>query len=131
MNSKFIIIDGKTYKSVDEMPEDIRKKYEEALQNLDKDRNGVPDMLESKNLFEDKNQDGMPDAFEGLAALAGKVKVTGSTKILVNGQTYDTIDELPPEIRAKYEQAMGALDKNHNGIPDFMEGMFNNNQPSL
>jgi hypothetical protein len=126
MNQQFIVIDGKTYKSVDEMPPDIRAKYEEAMRSLDKDRNGMPDILDNANLFEDKNKNGMPDAFEGLATFQGSTpNVMSSTKILVNGQVYDGLDQLPPEIRARYEQAMGAMDANRNGIPDFVEGMFN------
>jgi len=126
MNQRFIVIDGKTYKSVDEMPPDIRAKYEEAMRNLDKDRNGMPDLFEGANLFEDKNKDGLPDALEGLAQLKGSTpQVISSSKILVNGQMYDGLDQLPPEIRAQYEQAMSALDKNRNGIPDFVEGMLN------
>jgi hypothetical protein len=31
MNPKLIVINGKTYNSVDEMPEDVRKQYEGAL----------------------------------------------------------------------------------------------------
>ena len=126
MKQKFIVIDGKTYKSLDEMPPDIRAKYAEAMRNLDKDQNGMPDFLEGANLFEDKNKDGVPDALEGLAKLKGsRPQVLSSSKILVNGQMYDGLEQLPPEIRAQYEQAMSALDKNRNGIPDFVEGMFN------
>lgn len=126
MNQKFIVIDGKTYKSVDEMPPDIRAKYEEAMRALDRDRNGMPDMFDQANPFEDKNKDGMPDSLEGLASLHGSVpNVMSSSKILVNGQLYNGLDQLPPEIRAQYEQAMNAMDKNRNGIPDFVEGMFN------
>jgi hypothetical protein len=51
--------------------------------------------------------------------------VISSSKLVVNGQVYDGLDQLPPEMRAKYEQAMGAMDKNRNGIPDFVEGMLN------
>lgn len=126
MNQKFIVIDGKTYKSLEEMPPDIRAKYEEAMRSVDKDRNGMPDMLETTNPFEDKNNDGMPDSLEGLATFQGSISnAMGSTKILVNGQVYDGLDQLPPEIRAQYEQAMSAMDKNRNGIPDFVEGMLN------
>jgi hypothetical protein len=126
MNQKIIVIDGKTYKSVDEMPPDIRAKYEEAMRGLDRDRNGMPDILDGVNPFEDKNKDGMPDAFEGLAAIHGATPtVMSSTKIVVNGQVYEGLDQLPPEVRAKYEEAMGSMDKNRNGIPDFVEGMFN------
>ena len=126
MIQKFIVIDGKTYKSVDEMPPEIRAKYEEAMRSLDKDRNGMPDMIEGTNLFEDNNKDGMPDSFEGLVNFQGSVShVMGSTKIIVDGQVYDSLDQLPLELRAKYEQAMGAMDANRNGIPDFVEGLFN------
>lgn len=131
MKSRFIVIDGKTYKSVDEMPEEVRRKYEEAMQKLDKNQNGVPDMLEGGTLFEDKDNNGMPDALEGLASLAHEMDMTTPTRILVNGQKIDGIDQLPPEVRAKYEKAMSKLDANHNGVPDFMEGMINNQSSQM
>ena len=54
-----------------------------------------------------------------------------NTKIIVNGQTYDNLDQLPPEVRAKYEQAMSAMDANRNSVPDFLEGMMKiSNQPT-
>jgi hypothetical protein len=108
MNQRLIVIDGKTYRSIDEMPPDIRAKYEEALRTLDRDR------------------DGMPDSLEALVTEQGSAPtVMSSTKIVVNGQVYEDLDQLPPEVRARYEQAVGATDKNRNGIPDFVEGMFN------
>ena len=125
MNQKLIVIDGKTYKSVDEMPEDVRRKYESAMSQLDKNSNGIPDMLENLNLFADKNKDGMPDTFEGMVS-----NIVTSTKIIADGKSYNSIDELPPEVRAKYEQAMGAMDANRNGIPDFVEGMTNTSKQS-
>jgi len=107
MNQKPIVIDGKTYKSVNEMPEDVRKNYESAMRNFD------------------NNQNGAPDLFEGMASFQGATThVTNTTKIVVNGQVFDSLDQLPPEVRAKYEQAMGAMDANKNGIPDFVEGML-------
>lgn len=107
MNQKFIVIDGKTYKSADEMPEDVRKSYENAMRNVD------------------NNQNGTPDAFEGLSSFqTATANVINSNKIIVNGQVFDSLDQLPPEIRAKYEQALGAMDANKNGIPDFVEGML-------
>ena len=121
MKAKFIVIDGKTYKSVDEMPEDVRRKYESAISQLaDNNKNGIPDALENLNVFADKNKDGIPDAFEGMVS-----NVISSTKIIVDGKTYNSVDELPPDVRAKYEQAMGALDANRNGVPDVLEGMMN------
>ena len=126
MNQKLIVIDGKTYKSVDEMPEDVRRNYENAMRDLDKNQNGVPDMLENMKSFANVNKDGMPDAFAGLVS-----NVISSTKIIADGKTYNSLDELPPEIRAKYDQAMSSMDANRNGVPDFMEGMMNlPNQPT-
>ena len=107
MNQKRIVINGKTYNSVDEMPEDARRDYENAMRNFD------------------KNQNGMPGALEGMASVPGsRVNVINTAKIIVNGQVYDSVEQLPPDVRAKYEQAMGALDANKNGIPDFAEGMM-------
>ena len=118
MDQKRIVIDGKAYKSSAEMPEEVRQRYLAAMGNLDKNNNGTLDMLENMNaLFEDKNGDGMPDAFEELASNA----VT-TTKIFADGKEYNSMDELPPEVRVKLSRAMGKLDANQNGIPDFMEG---------
>jgi hypothetical protein len=125
MNQKFIVVDGKTYKSVDEMPEDVRKNYESAMRALDKNQNGIPDMLENMNPFADKNQDGMANVFEDLVSFQGSTSnVISTTKITMNGQVFDSLDQLPPDVRAKYEQALGAMDANKNGIPDFVEGML-------
>jgi hypothetical protein len=107
MNQKLIVIDGKTYHSVNEMPEDVRRSYEDAMRNLDHNRNGTPDPFEGAASFQDTT-----------------TSVINAAKIVVNGQVFDGLDQLPPEVRAKYEQAMGAMDANKNGIPDFVEGML-------
>ena len=108
MKQNFIVIDGKTYQSVNEMPADIRAKYEEAMRSLDQNHNGMMDVFENSS----SSQASLPN-------------VMSAASILINGQTYDGLDQLPPEIRAQYEQAMGAMDANRNGIPDFVEGMLN------
>jgi len=121
MNPRLIVIDGKTYKSVEEMPEDVRRNYESVMSQLaDNDRNGIPDALENLTSLADQNKNGMPDAFEGMVS-----NTISSTKIIANGNEYNGLDDLPPDVRAKYEQAMGALDSNRNGVPDFFEGMMN------
>ena len=123
MNPKIIVIDGKTYHSPDEMPPDIRKKYEQAMSSLgDANSNQIPDTFETMNIFADKDQDGVPDVLENLSA--GHAAVS-SMKIIVDGKEFDGLENLPPEARAKYEEAMGKLDANRNGIPDFAEGMIN------
>ena len=130
MNPRLIVIDGKTYNSVDEMPADVRARYEQAMRSL-KDQNGnrVPDVFENDNMLADKNGNGIPDIVENSD---GTPIIKNVTKILVNGKEFRSLDELPPEARAKYEQAMGALDADHNGVPDFVEGMMGNQvqQPS-
>ena len=123
MSPKLIVIDGKTYKSVDEMPEDVRRNYALAMNSL-KAENGnlIPDAFENMNILADKDKDGIPDAFEGVMS----TNIVSTTKIIADGKEYDSLDELPPDVRAKYDQAMGSLDANRNGLPDFFEGMMNN-----
>jgi hypothetical protein len=72
-------------------------------------------------MLADKNQNGIPDIVENTA---GAPIVANALKILVDGKEFNRLEDLPPEARAKYEQAMGALDANRNGIPDFVEGMM-------
>jgi hypothetical protein len=132
MNPKVIVIDGQTYHSVDEMPPEIRQKYEAAMRSLgDVDRNQIPDAFEAVNIFADKDKDGIPDVLENITA--GQAAVS-SMKILVDGKEFDGLENLPPEARAKYQEAMGKLDANRNGIPDFVEGMIstaNHNRVSV
>lgn len=104
MNPKLIVIDGKTYNSVTEMPPDVRARYEQAMRSL-----------------EDADRDGTPDVFD---AVPPAPVMSSGMKFVVDGREYNSIADLPPEARAKYEQAMGILDKNMNGMPDFLEGML-------
>jgi hypothetical protein len=124
MRPNLIVIDGKTYNSVNEMPEDVRRLYEQAMSTFkDQDGNQVPDVLENNapNMLEDKNRNGIPDVMENTA---GGTIVANAMKILLDGKEFNSIDDLPPDARARYEQAMGTLDANRNGIPDFVEGMI-------
>ena len=58
-------------------------------------------------------------------------KITVTTKIVVNGKEYHSIEELPPDVRAKYEAALAARAQAHgtsrivfNGQPyDSLEAM--------
>ena len=128
MNPKMIVIDGKTYTSVDEMPPDVRQKYEQAMRSLgDADHNHIPDVFENVNLLADQDQDGIPDAFENLSAQSTAVS---SMKIIIDGKEFNRVEDLPPDARARYEEAMGKMDANQNGIPDFVEGMFLASNPT-
>ncbi len=43
--------------------------------------------------------------------------------IIFNGKTYNSLEEMPANERQTYEQIANMLvDKNGNGIPDFLEG---------
>jgi hypothetical protein len=123
MNPKVIVIDGKTYHSVNGMPPDVRQKYEQAMRSLgDANDNRIPDAFETVNMLADKNRDGIPDVLENIATGSA---VVNSMKIVVDGKEFNGPENLPPEARARYEEAMGKLDTNRNGIPDFTEGMLN------
>jgi len=113
MNMKKIVIDGKTYNSVDEMPEEVRRNYEEAIRNFSAGR--------ATNAPADNDNDGVPDVMKNARA----INLSGGMKFIVDGKTYNSVDELPPDARAKYEQALGNMDRNQNGMPDFLEGMLN------
>jgi len=82
MNPKLIVINGKTYKSVDEML----------------------------------------DAFENMSS---NIVISGNMKMLVDGKEFNSLADLPPDGRARYEQATGKLDANQNGVPDSLEGPIN------
>jgi hypothetical protein len=49
-------------------------------------------------------------------------KVSSGT-FIVNGRKYASIDEMPPEDRARYQEAIRSMmaDRNANGIPDIFE----------
>lgn len=111
MNPKLIVIDGKTYSSVNEMPEEVRRQYEQAM-----------------NTLKDQDQNRTPDVFEKIPVAE---TVLSSMKIIVDGKEVNSIDDLPPDARAKYDKAMAGLDANRNGIPDFVEGMMGTSQQAV
>jgi hypothetical protein len=133
MNPKRIVIDGKSYDSVNEMPADVRRQYEKTMRSVGREidsgeTNSTPNMPNAitstddlANPFADKNNNGVPDIMENIPSLS----VFGGMNIVVDGVEYHSPDDLPSEARARYEQAMGSLDKNRNGIPDFLEGFVN------
>ncbi len=127
MNPRRIVINGKVYNSVEEMPEDVRQKYEAVLNSMkDENGNGVPDGLET--ILVDNNRDGVPDIIENTP---GAPIIKTALKILMNGQEFHSLDDLPPEARAKYQEAMKSLDANQNGVPDFMERMAGTSAPQV
>jgi len=123
MNPRRIVIDGKTYNSVDEMPKDVRRNYEQAMRGFKedntKDISGALDNV--KSIFAENIHNRVPDVIDNNQV----INIAGGMKFVVDGQVFNNVDELPPDARAKYEQAMGSIDKNRNGMPDILEGMMN------
>jgi len=99
MKPNLIVIDGKTYNSVNEMPPDVRAKYEGAMDSLkDGNQNGFPDQFENINILKDQNGNGIPNVFESASATQ---VTTSSTKFIVNGKEFNSLEDLPPDARAK------------------------------
>jgi hypothetical protein len=97
-----IIFNGVSYDSPESMPPDVRQLYELAL-----------------GMTRDADGDGVPDVMQNAASRT----IASSTAFVVNGQAYGSLDQLPPEARAKYEQAMRRLDADGNGVTDLFETM--------
>jgi len=97
-----IIFNGKTYTKVEDMPEEMRQAYQQALAHLaDADKNGVPDIMERGG--------------------AGNVIAIQQSSINFNGREYKSVGEMPAIVRRLFEMAMGQADANRNGIPDALE----------
>ncbi len=101
--SNTFIVNGKTYNSIDEMPPDVRAQFETM-----------------QNVLADRNQNGMPDILENVSGAGATIMQTA--KIIYDGKAYDSVEQLPPEARAKYDAAMSKLaDENKDGVPDVLE----------
>ena len=87
-----INFNGRQYKSVNDMPPDVRSVYEQAVAGA---------------------------ASRGIVNIATTVT---KTKLKVNGQEYNSPDDMPADVRQIYDRVMGEIDKNGNGVPDVLEG---------
>ncbi|MEW6358863.1 MAG: hypothetical protein AB1696_21200 [Planctomycetota bacterium] len=87
MGSK-IIFNGQEYSSVDDMPADVRRAYERVM-----------------GMFADRDGDGVPDSVQ---QSDGAFTADVVTKIVVNGREYNSLDEMPNDVRRMYEMAMSA-----------------------
>ena len=106
-----IIFNGKTYTKVEDMPEEVRQAYQQALAHLaDADKNGVPDIMERGG--------------------AGNVIAIRQSSINFNGREYKSVGEMPAIVRRLFEMAMGQADANRNGIPDALESALGIQTPS-
>lgn len=85
-----IHFNGKTYNSIEEMPANERQAYEGMFQ-----------------IFKDENGNGIPDFLEG--DMVTNVRTAFSSNVAYKGQTYNNLDELPPEVRQKLQAAFVKL----------------------
>jgi hypothetical protein len=79
-------VNGQTYASLDEMPPDVRRDFEETMRRLTTDRDG----------------NGIPDIFENAASAPDQKNVvikTVSKRVIVDGKESNRLDEIPPELR--------------------------------
>ena len=81
-----IIFNGRTYNNIEEMPVSERQVYTQIASMLvDKDGNGIPDFLEGD--------------------VVKNVMTAFTSSVNINGQTYDGMNDLPPEVLAKVQGA--------------------------
>jgi hypothetical protein len=93
-----ITFNGQEYNSPDEMPPQVRQLYERAITSLEQKQPGA---ASSPKL---------------------NIKVTTNLRFKYNGQVYNSLDELPADVRPRYEKLVSQMDKDHDGVPDFLEG---------
>jgi hypothetical protein len=86
-----IIFNGQSYTDPSAMPAQVRQAYQKAL-----------------GLLEDANKNGIPDVLE-TAGLGNLISIQQS-QIVVNGQSYDRPEDMPPAVRQLYDQALSHLD---------------------
>ena len=87
-----IIFNGKSYDSIEEMPANERQAYEQLRQ-----------------MFVDANGNGIPDFMEGDMAKKIMNAFMSTSAINYGGAVYGSLEELPPDVRAKVEKAFSKL----------------------
>lgn len=85
-----IVFNGKTYNSVEDMPAGERQAFEQL-----------------SNLFVDKNGNGIPDFLEG--DIVRNVMTAVTSNVNYDGQIYNSMEELPPDVREKLQRAFERL----------------------
>jgi hypothetical protein len=80
-----ITVNGKDYESWDDVPAEVRKLV--------------------GNTLPDTDGDGVPDLMEGHGTLPTGSSTFTSTSIVVDGKTYNSIDEIPADVRATLQSA--------------------------
>jgi hypothetical protein len=92
MSNSRITVNGQHYDSVEAMPPDVRRTYDEAMRTL------AASQANAQN-------GGTTQVFTGKAGDLGASVVVNRT-VVVNNRTYGSLDELPPEARKQLEDAL-------------------------
>jgi hypothetical protein len=84
-----IVFNGQEYSGLEQMPDDVRKAFQETLAQLsaDADHSGVPDMLEGP----------------------GNVLGTQQSSLTINGRTIENLSNLPGPLRWLVGSLLGSL----------------------
>ena len=83
-----INVNGQNYSRWEDVPAEVRQQLAATLPDADK--NGIPDLFET-------------------GALPTGAQTFASTSIVVNGQPVQSAADLPPEMQAKLQQALGMI----------------------
>jgi hypothetical protein len=92
-----IIFNGQEFDGIEAMPAEMRKQYEDVMR-----------------LLADSGQ--APAGSKGPIGRIFNLKTNFSTRIVVNKKEYHSADELPPEMRAAYDRAVGGGGKAEGGV---------------
>jgi hypothetical protein len=109
--SETIYYNGKKYDSVAEMPASVRQNYEKISRLFaDANQDGIPDIVQPGGLS------GLKDTFNMIKELSqigqtegmrqeqfSLIRVT-DTGIQVNGRSYNSVEEMPAQIRKEYHR---------------------------
>jgi hypothetical protein len=85
-----INVNGQNYSRWEDVPAEVRQQLASTLPDADK--NGIPDLFEGN-----------------LGGLPANAQTFASTSIIVNGKQVQSGADLPPEVQAKLQQALGLL----------------------
>jgi hypothetical protein len=102
MSTKPIVLGGRSYRSVEEMPPDVREKYELAMCLLgDPDENNLLHTVESLNSSADQNRDREPQGLENIAAAS---LTTDNMQTIPDGQELQSLEDLPSKAHSRYDR---------------------------
>ena len=121
-----IYFNGKKYNSMAEMPPDQREMYERFSRFMeDADKDGVPDVIQSGGLSGLKETFGMikdiaqmSSNTQGMTQEQFSIIRETDNSIVINGKQYESIAEMPPDIRQVYNEVVSKAQESDHDIFD-------------